>query len=566
MPYRTLQAVPSPGRLALSIALIYAAVAAGWIIYSDRLLAVWVHDPVRITEAQTWKGIFFVLSTSALLWGMIRYGFASLWSLQQRLADREAAFRVALHATRLGLWDYRVGRDTVDTSEAVAQMLGYAPGTFRETVAGWLERLHPEDRELTRARFRNYVEGRTRDYMCEYRMRLADGSYRWFRSAGEVIERDAEGRPTRLIGTYLDIHEQVEAFRRLAESEARARLYLERMPIGCIVTDTDWRVIECNAAFQQIFGFEADALRGRSLFDTIVPESARGQTEVVLARLRNGTFDAHNVNENLTRDGRRILCEWFNTPIRDADGKVVQLLAMAIDISAREATERALADSHRRLSDLSARLMQIQEEERGRLARELHDEIGQQLTAAKFNLHAIGRATLADTARARLEDCVQIMDLTIQRIRDRALDLRPSMLDDLGLGPALAWYCQGQAERTGVAIELQCPDGLERFAEPAETAAFRIVQESVNNALRHGAPAHVRVALVRDDGFIELEIEDDGCGFDPAAPSDGRGSLGLVGMRERAELAGGRFRLSSAAGKGTCIVARLPVQRREAAP
>ncbi|THF63010.1 PAS domain S-box protein [Pseudothauera nasutitermitis] len=565
MPYRSLRASAPPGRLALSIALIYAALSTGWIIYSDRLLAVWLRDPVQLTEMQTWKGLFFVFSTTLLVWAMIRYGFASLWSLQQRLADREAAFRVALHATRLGLWDYRIGHGAVDTSEAVARMLGHAPETFRETVGAWVERLHPEDRELARARFRNYLEGRTREYASEYRMRMADGSYRWFRSAGEVIERDPQGRPLRVIGTYLDIHEQVESFRRIAESEARARLYLERMPIGCVITDTDWKVVECNPAFQQIFGYSSEELAGRSVFDTLIPDSARAQTEVVLERLRAGNFDAHNVNENITRDGRRILCEWFNTPIRDANGEVTQLIAMAIDISARDGGERALADSHRRLSELSARLMQIQEEERGRLARELHDEIGQQLAAVQFNLHALAHEASGDGSRARLDDCMGIMETTIRRIRDRALDLRPSMLDDLGLGPALAWYCQGQAERTGVKIVLSGVEGIGRLDEPAETAAFRIVQESVNNALRHAQPARIGVSLQLTDGVLTLRIEDDGHGFDPGGGRAPGAHLGLAGMRERAELAGGSFELGSAPGRGTYVLARLPATGRSGA-
>ncbi|THF65366.1 PAS domain-containing sensor histidine kinase [Pseudothauera rhizosphaerae] len=564
MTSRSPAAVPSPGRLALAIALIYAALATGWIIHSDRLLAVWARDAAMLTELQTWKGLFFVLSTAILLWLMIRFGFSSMLGLQGRLADREAVLQVALRATRVGLWDYRVGRAEIGTDETVARMLGHEPETFRETIAAWLDRVHPDDLAEVRLRFRNYLEGLAPDYVCEYRMRLAGGGYRWFRASGEIVEHDGDGRPTRVIGTYLDIHEQVEAYRRLAEGEARARLYLERIPIGCMVTDTDWRILECNPAFERMFGFPAEELAGRSAFDTIIPASARAQTEIILARLRQGVFDGHDVNENLTRDGRRILCEWFTTPIRDGDGRVVKFLAMAIDISAREAADRALADSHRQLAELSARLLQIQEEERGRLARELHDEIGQELTAVGFDLRAIGQEALGDAARARLEDCERIVDRSITRIRNRALALRPTMLDDLGLGPALAWYCRGQAERSGVPVALGGAEGLPRLAEAAETAAFRIVQESVDNALRHGAPSRVEVALALDDGVLELRVDDDGCGFAPGEAEGGRTSLGLAGMRERAELAGGHFELQSAPGAGTHVLARLPAAARAA--
>jgi PAS domain S-box-containing protein len=560
MPHHPLPVAPSPGRLAFAIALIYAALAAGWIIYSDRLLAVWVHVPERLTELQTWKGMFFVLSTSALLWAMIRYGFASVSALQQRLADREAAVRLALEATRLGLWDYRVGEQEITTNDTVARMLGHAPEGFQETVPRWLERLHPDERDEVRQRFRAYLDGLMPDYMCEFRMRVADGSYRWFRSSGEVIERDGAGRPLRVIGTYLDIHDQVESYRRVVESELRTRLYFERMPIGCVVTDTDWRVVECNAAFESMFGYPAAALKGRSLLDTIIPEAARGQTEVLLGRLRNGSFDSHNINENLRHDGQRILCEWFNSPILDADGKVVQLLAMAIDITAREATDRALADSHRHLSDLSARLMQIQEDERGHLARELHDEIGQQLTAVRFNLHALGRAAADDATRTRFADCLGIIDHTIERIRDRALDLRPPMLDDLGLAPALDWLASDLTSRVGVPVKTAFKGQQRRLPPDSELALFRIAQEALRNVEKHAEASEVALAVTFEPSRVYLKVSDNGRGFVlPRVAQDlaAEGKLGLAGIQERAQLLGGVVRLSSRPGQGTTVEVSL---------
>lgn len=561
MTYRNLPPLPSSLRIALAIALIYAGVAVAWILYSDTLLAVWVQESARLTQLQTFKGLFFVLSTALLLFLAMWLALRRQAALQRTLSDREAAFQLAMRASGMGVWDYRVGREEVDTSAQVAVLLGYPPETFRDSVAAWQERLHPQDRDMARRRFRAYMEGRAPRYEAEFRMRHRDGGYRWFRSTGQVVERDGDGKPTRVIGAYLDIDEQLQTWKRLAESETRARLYLERMPIGCMITDTDWRIISCNPAFERMFGYGAGELIGRTAFDTIIAESARGQTEVLLARLRSGSFDTHNINENRTRDGRSLLCEWFNTPIRDADGKVVQLLAMAIDITRRDATDRALADSYRHLSELSARLMQVQEDERRRLARELHDEVGQQLTAVKLNLHAIGRVAEDDITRARVDDCVDIVDLTIARIRSRALELRPAMLDDLGLGAALAWYCRSAAERAGVAVELLGGDGLERFDEAVETAAFRIVQEAVNNALRHGPPTRVEVEVHHDGHVLELSIADDGSGFDAAALRNG-GGLGLAGMRERTELLGGHFAIDSAPGAGTRIHARLPAPPR----
>ncbi|NMG36229.1 PAS domain-containing protein [Azoarcus sp. TTM-91] len=207
-PLPPLPPSPSPGLLALPATLIYAAFAVAWIIYSDQVISLWVSEPARLTELQTYKGLFFVLVTSVLLWILVRLGFARLTQLQQGLLRREARLRLAIRATGLGLWDYRVDGDVVEHDESVARMVGAAPEAFSESAEAWLERVHPEDRERVRERFRAYLGGRVATYQCEFRLRLAGDIYRWFSSVGQVVERDGEGHALRVVGTYLDISDR----------------------------------------------------------------------------------------------------------------------------------------------------------------------------------------------------------------------------------------------------------------------------------------------------------------------------------------------------------------------
>jgi signal transduction histidine kinase len=222
-----------------------------------------------------------------------------------------------------------------------------------------------------------------------------------------------------------------------------------------------------------------------------------------------------------------------------------------------------------RLQRLSLQLVQTQESERRQIARELHDEIGQSLTAVQLNLQVLLGITDLRELPTRLEDSLALIDRVLQQVRALSLDLRPSMLDDLGLVPALRWYLNRQAERAGFSVELHTDQTAERFAPDVETTCFRIAQEALNNIVRYAQAKYVVVELHQRDKVLHLTISDDGVGFDVAAAlqraATGR-SLGLVSMQERAVLLGGMIQFDSAPDRGTTIFVRLPLATsREAA-
>ncbi len=211
---------------------------------------------------------------------------------------------------------------------------------------------------------------------------------------------------------------------------------------------------------------------------------------------------------------------------------------------------------------LSQQLMEAQEAERRHLARELHDEIGQALTAIKINLQAVQRSVGEPTASSRLDESIGIVDRVLQQVRNMSLDLRPSLLDDLGLLAALRWYLDRQSKRAGFAAEFHAEPPDIRASANLETACFRVAQEALTNIVRHAGASHVRVELRQQDNELQLKIHDDGSGFDVAAARQRAargGSLGLLGMQERVLLIGGRIDIDSAAGRGTTIWVRFPL-------
>lgn len=228
--------------------------------------------------------------------------------------------------------------------------------------------------------------------------------------------------------------------------------------------------------------------------------------------------------------------------------------------------ESKLHISARQLKALSRRVLEVQEAERRRVALELHDELGQSLTAIKINLQLQER--FKDQSPRNLNaDNLRIVDDALQQVRRVAMALRPSMLDDLGLAPALHWMAGQTSERNGLTVRFQAARLPVRLLPEIETACFRIVQEALTNIVRHAQAPHVDIDLRYDGDMLELYVQDNGCGFDLAAMREramAGGSIGVLGMQERATLIGGQLYIESTPGHGSTV--RLQCPARTCAP
>jgi signal transduction histidine kinase len=232
--------------------------------------------------------------------------------------------------------------------------------------------------------------------------------------------------------------------------------------------------------------------------------------------------------------------------------------------AATDALRRAeeLTQLNRRLAVLTSRLIDAQEGERRRIARELHDDVGQALTALKLTLQAIQMASDPDEIRMGIADAVATAATAIQRVRDLSLDLRPSLLDDLGLPAAVRWYVDRQSTRASIEARVDVAPDLPALTRDQGTTLFRILQEAVTNVVKHAQATSLGVELSRTDRDVRLAVRDNGIGFD-ADLAQARAmlgaSVGVLSMSERAQLAGGRITIASQPGTGTTVTVWLPI-------
>lgn len=275
-------------------------------------------------------------------------------------------------------------------------------------------------------------------------------------------------------------------------------------------------------------------------------------------------IQADVTSRSSTRNGALTVGRRFYGPRRTKEAFPVGTSISQFNTADRKLFTVLLPDVGERIRDQAERsafavaVNAAREEEKARVARELHDELAQSLTALKMDtIWVRDNAAAPETLSAKLTDMLEVLDQTIAATRRIAADLRPMLLDDLGLVPAIEWLVVNFTQRCGVACKLSADEALE-LQEPYATAVFRIVQESLANVAKHAGATEVAVVIAKVPRAVTLIVQDNGCGFSPTAPRK-RQSLGLMGLRERAELLGGRVAIDSAPGHGTCVEAHIPL-------
>jgi PAS domain S-box-containing protein len=323
------------------------------------------------------------------------------------------------------------------------------------------------------------------------------------------------------------------------------------------LTNPDLRVVKVNREFTRMFGFTPEDTIGRYLKDVIVPDELRGEGQKHHDAVSHGQrVETEGVRQR--KDGSRLHVGMVGVPI-SAPGGQIAAYAIYRDITARKRAEEQLQRSLEQLRALAARLQRVREEERTRVAREIHDELGQALTAIKIDLANLISELPAEQKQpsSRAESILKQVDETILAVRRIATQLRPGILDDAGLAAAIEWAAEEFETRTGTKVRLDLPEGdLDADRERA-TALFRIFQETLTNVARHANATEVTVRLAREKDDFVLEVRDNGEGVSEDQLAEG-GSLGILGMRERALLLGGELTILGAPGSGTTVRVRIP--------
>jgi PAS domain S-box-containing protein len=383
-----------------------------------------------------------------------------------------------------------------------------------------------------------------------------------------IADRDEHGAIQRSLAVSIDITERnkAEAALRVAKEElSRYSKELEQQvqkrtgeisailkytPAVIYMKDPHGRYLLVNSRFEELFGVSNKTIRERADDEFLpqkVAEQFRQNDERVLA-----AQSTLQVEEKIPHpDGEHI---YFSVkfPIYETSGNIRGVCGIATDIT-------ALKKAQEQLRRLSGSIMANQEQERTAIARELHDELGQLLTALRMDAAWLQERFKAGDHKSaeRAGAMCALIDTTIEEVRNMAIRLRPGVLDDLGLVDALDWYTS-EFERRGTIACVFRHESVPIVDSTIATAAYRIAQEALTNVVRHSRAGHAELRLCMDKDILDLSIRDDGCGFDPEALSDSE-VLGLAGMRERAALVGGRLTVESVRGQGTLVRFRIPL-------
>jgi PAS domain S-box-containing protein len=472
------------------------------------------------------------------------------------LRESEERLTLAFAGAREGVWDWNLETGAVVYSPRWKQMLGYSDEEIEPHVRAWERLLHPDDRQRAAELSETLARG-GETYEGEFRLRHKEGHFIHVLSRGFPIRREQGGGVVRIVGTHLDITERKRTETALRESEERLTLAFAGAQEGVWDWNLETGAVLYSPRWKQMLGYADDEIEPhieaweRLLHPEDKPRADQLNESVIRGggQIYEGEFRLRHKSGHFIQ----VLSRGFAVR-RDPGGPVVRIVGTHFDL-----TERQRVETERARTELLARLVFAQEDERRRIAREMHDQFGEHLTALGLGIAALKEAC---GERSDLRARVDALDSVAQRL-DRDVDhlvwaLRPTALDDLGLRAALSNYVQDWSARSGIAAELHTVGLLDRrLTSEVETTLYRIAQEALTNVAKHARATKVDVILERHDDSVFLIVEDDGVGFDPAeAGSTGRG-FGLLGMQERAALVGASLQIESAVGKGTTIFVRM---------
>ncbi len=490
----------------------------------------------------------------------------SILSLIQDVTEQEKAkeeikkaherFEMIAGTTYDAIWEWNLVTGELWANEVHQQLFGLTKADPVPTEQEWKERIHPGDIQKTvSAKNRALTSGQ--DYWeSEYRFRKPDGNYIVLFDRSYII-RDPEGKAVRLTGSMFDITERKKAETKLVDNENYLRTILNTEPTCVKVLNRKGELLSMNpAGLAMIEADNEQQVLGRRMTELVDVKYRIGFNRLSknVFNGRPGTFEFEVIG---LKGGHRWL-ETHAVPLKDAAGLIKNLLGVTRDITQHKKAEEEIKETTIQLRQLTTHLQTIREEERKRIAREIHDELGQQLTAIKMDVAWVNKKIPEEkiAEKEKLNNVINLLDGSNRSIRKILSELRPAILDDHGLLEAIEWLGKQFTAHTDIPVKFTTTETELKLPEPIATCIFRVYQEALTNITRYAQAGKVFTSLSIADDTITVSIEDDGKGFDTTVQT--KKSFGILGMKERLLSLNGKFELASSPGKGTVVNISIP--------
>lgn len=465
------------------------------------------------------------------------------------LKNSRSWLHIAQVAAGVGTWEWDIVRNEILWSDEYYPLYGLKPGEMAPSYENWLGTIHPEDRPAVRTLVQAALEQRLPAIEIRFRTLWPNGTVRWLMGRGRLFY-DETGQPVRMAGASMDVTEAQKA----DEERHRLVLLIQRSPDFIGIADTAHQIEFVNAAGLRLVGLNnLGEARAYKIADYVHPDYRHLHDDLMRPAIQAGRpwqgeycFRHFGTGEPIAVDIRAF-------PLYDRAGEVSGCACVAQD-----ARDRKRRDEE--IKSLSWRLLQLQDVERRNMARELHDGVGQELSALSMNLAVVERARslLPTRERQALAESMGLLDNCVRQIRTLSYLLHPPLLDEVGLRAALEWFVRGFSDRSGIVTSLSLPPHLGRLPHDVELAVFRIVQESLTNIHRHSGSPSAEVRLDLGAGEARVTVADRGKGLDAPDGAGAGAGVGIGGMRERVRHLGGQLTICSD-HRGTRIEATLPL-------
>jgi len=459
------------------------------------------------------------------------------------LRESEAKFRLVAETAPCAIWILQ-GERLVYVNRYAENLSGYSRGELF-SMNPW-ELVDPEFRAMGEARSKARLHGENPEPRYQFKIRTKGGEVRWLDFSG--ARTNFEGQPA-ILATAFDITAIKRAEQQLLERTMYLDALIANSPLGIVTKDEQNRVVFCNPAFERMFHYTQSELQGKDI-DDIIASHNREEANRMTSEVRDGGV-VHATTQRRRKDG--VLMDVELHGIRVFSGETfVGAFAIYQDITERRRSEE-------KLQALRNRLTRTQEEERSRIARDLHDDIGQRLALLTIDLEQMKLSSQQDGSALanELATLVRTAGEITSDVHNVSRRLHPSQVELLGLAPALNNFCREFANRNSMRIQFTSACLTCKLPEDASLCLFRVAQEAIRNVHKHSGCREALVELDEISGFLRLRISDQGTGFDPSSAEASQG-LGLLSMEERLRSMGGELLVHSRPGGGTCIEASIP--------